>query len=132
MIEKASALIMNKDNKLLVVKKKSNKTHYILPGGKLYANESADDALLREIGEELSVKVKEFNLVETFVEKSQFEDFSLRMYLFDTKISGTPVASSEIEEVKWIDIFSIDSRNDLATGITAHAVPYLKKRLSKK
>lgn len=130
MIEKSSALITNNNRELLVVKKRSNDSHYILPGGKLEPFEKPKDALIREVKEELGVHVTDFNLVDTVIEKSQFEDISLKMYLFETTISGIPVASREINTIEWIDIFSHDSMENLATGITKHAIPYLKSKYS--
>jgi 8-oxo-dGTP diphosphatase len=51
----ASALLLNADNDLLVVRKKKS-TFYMLPGGKVESNESYKDALLRELKEELELE----------------------------------------------------------------------------
>ena len=86
MIEKSSALIINKNCELLVVKKRSNDSHYILPGGKLDPFEKPEEALIREVKEELGVNVVDFKFVDTVIEKSQFEDVSLKMYLFEPNL----------------------------------------------
>ncbi|MFZ1758803.1 MAG: NUDIX domain-containing protein [Streptococcus suis] len=130
MIEKSSALIINKNCELLVVKKRSNDSHYILPGGKLDPFEKPEEALIREVKEELGVNVVDFKFVDTVIEKSQFEDVSLKMYLFETTISGMPIASSEISCIQWINILSYVPTEDLATGITKYAIPYLKSKYS--
>ena len=49
MIEKSSALIIIKICELLVVKKRSNDSHYILPGGKLDPFEKPEEALIEKL-----------------------------------------------------------------------------------
>ncbi|MEC4115280.1 NUDIX hydrolase [Myroides pelagicus] len=53
-IHLASALVINSDNEMLVVRKKGS-TYYMMAGGKIQTNESAKEALFREIKEELDL-----------------------------------------------------------------------------
>lgn len=50
------AVIIN-DNKILAMKD-SDITHYYLPGGRVRLHETADDAVLRELYEELGIKAE--------------------------------------------------------------------------
>lgn len=57
------ALIINKENKILLQrfefpKNNGNKILWVTPGGGLKNNESYEDALLRELYEELGIKIK--------------------------------------------------------------------------
>ncbi|MBG1278047.1 NUDIX hydrolase [Lactococcus lactis] len=126
MIEKSSALILNEKDQLLVTKKKSNTSHYILPGGKLEEGETPEKALIRELREELDVNVVSYSYLATCVEKSQFEDFDLKMFMYLVKVDGIPKASREILSLDWINLDT--KRKDLATGITLHALPLLRER----
>lgn len=124
--KKSSALILNSRNELLVVKKKKNTSHFILPGGKVETNETAVEALYREVIEELGVQVVWHALEDIFIVQSQFEDYEMETHLYSVKVQGTPVPQNEILEIKWISLNT--ERKDLAAGITNHAIPLLKSR----
>ncbi|SJZ42066.1 mutator mutT protein/haloacid dehalogenase superfamily, subfamily IA, variant 3 with third motif having DD or ED/haloacid dehalogenase superfamily, subfamily IA, variant 1 with third motif having Dx(3-4)D or Dx(3-4)E [Pilibacter termitis] len=124
--EKSSALILNEDNKLLVVKKRENQTHFILPGGKREKNETLEEALKREIREEIGVELLDFIFIEKFIVQAQFDDYQIENYMYLCKVNGTPQAKSEISEIKWIDINDVN-KQELASGIVLHAIPYLKE-----
>jgi 8-oxo-dGTP diphosphatase len=126
MIQKSSAFIVNAQHELLVVKKKTSTSHFILPGGKLEKDEDSVQALFREIKEELGVEIQSYTFIEEVVEKSQFEDFELKMYMFDVKIRELPKPQNEILSLEWINLNT--KRQDLASGITKHALPYLRRK----
>ena len=51
---KTAALVCVKENKILLVRVRDN-TIWYFPGGKIDAGESADEAVLREVKEELNI-----------------------------------------------------------------------------
>lgn len=103
-IYKAAGIII-KDQKLLVLRGKG-KDIFMAPGGKLEADETPIDAVIRELNEELTITVKPNNL-EPF---GEFEAEAagqpgkwLYMSVFLVKdFQGELRAASEIEELQWV------------------------------
>ncbi|MBE8712191.1 NUDIX hydrolase [Sphingobacterium hungaricum] len=56
-LQLAGALIMDDSDRLLVVRKKGS-PYYMMPGGKVEVDESPDQALKRELKEELNLEVE--------------------------------------------------------------------------
>lgn len=139
---KKSAMVVIRDNKLLVVRKKGSR-YYLMPGGKPEKGESAVDALRRELREEISCSVDDASLTLL----GHFEDFTqvaarrlcpveqsstwasdgksrVAIDLFAGGIVGEPKPSSEIEELKWIS--AADSINPFLTPIVkTQIMPFL-------
>lgn len=104
LIRKAGGIIIQ-DRKLLVTRSK-DEDFYIAPGGKLEKGETAEQALTRELKEELSIEVQESNLAE-------FGQFSapaatqpnktIEMTVFVVqKWAGEFQIGREIAEIGWI------------------------------
>lgn len=82
------------------------KTVYYLPGGKREPGESDIDTLVREINEELAVKIAP----ETATHEGTFtaqahghpEGVAVQLICYSAHHEGTPTASSEIAEVRWL------------------------------
>jgi len=57
-----TAFIINKENKLLIIRRTANATflpgYYEMPGGHVEFGESPEEALKREIGEEVNLKIE--------------------------------------------------------------------------
>ena len=94
-----------KDKRLLAARSKGKVAYYI-PGGKREPGESDQEALIREIKEELSVGL----LPETIEHVGEFraqadgkpEGTMVRMTCYEADFLGEISADAEIEEVAWI------------------------------
>ncbi|ROO88215.1 ADP-ribose pyrophosphatase YjhB (NUDIX family) [Actinocorallia herbida] len=79
---------------------------YYLPGGKREPGESDLDTLVREVEEELSVKILPDTAGLVGVFEAQAHGHSsgvvVRMTCYTAEHVGSPVASSEIVEVVWL------------------------------
>lgn len=104
-IHKAGGVFI-KDRTFLIARS-HGKTFFIAPGGKLEEGETAQEALVRELDEELQVTVRAEDLTEfgTFhAAAAGKEDTQIRMDVFIVeKWEGEITPSSEIEEVMWIN-----------------------------
>lgn len=104
-IYKAAGIIV-RDKKLLVVRSKG-KDIFFAPGGKLEENETYEQALVRELQEELSMEIDERHYEHFGVFTAEADDkpgVILHMMTFFIKNYGGPLqASSEIEELAWVD-----------------------------
>lgn len=105
-IQVASALIMNAQGEFLTVIK--NGAH-LLPGGEMRFGESEEDALLRELGEELRIDpgnlIIESRLGGFVFEKAFLEAKPLHMNVFRCTLNQTTLTpDNEITDYAWINL----------------------------
>ena len=119
--------IIIKDKKLLMVRK-YNEPHFIMPGGKIKENETKEQALKRELKEELSIELKSMKKIKTW-EAKHFKDKNkiVKMETYFVEILGEPKATNEINELKWIDSSYKDKNIKLASINQDYLIPELKK-----
>jgi 8-oxo-dGTP diphosphatase len=91
-------------NELLVVRVRDNIKWY-LPGGKIETGETNEQALIREIKEELNVDLipSSIEFMTVVSDKAYGIDDDVELYCFRAKFTGqiTPVA--EISDVQYLD-----------------------------
>src|SRR5262245_29825400 len=101
-----SALVIIRDNKLLVVRKRGTAL-YLMPGGKIRAGETPEQSLFREIYDEISCELIG-NDLQFFGEYEDVaaNEFSTRVNirLFTGQILGEPKANTEIEDILWFGL----------------------------
>lgn len=95
--------IIIKNRKLLMCRK-YDEPHFIMPGGKIKEGETPEKTLARELKEELNVKLKSSKYFRTW-ETPHFKDKNkiVKMATYFAEIIGQPKATNEINEIKWID-----------------------------
>ena len=110
------AAIIKKNNQFLIVQRNRNKhlgLKWEFPGGKVHENETFQEALLREIKEELNIEI---NIQRKFAEekyKDEKIDIVLHYYLCSLK-SGT-IELNEHEDLAWVEKKYFD-QYDFAEG----------------
>jgi mutator protein MutT len=97
------AAIIRREGKFLITRRPGN-VHlaglWEFPGGKVEEGESLQEALLREILEEIAVQVAVG--AEFFQIEHQYPTRSVRLHFFDcTIVSGEPQAI-EVSEIRWV------------------------------
>ena len=108
---KVVAAIIQNGNKILCVQKGKNKYSYIsekyeFPGGKLEDGETREQALSREIREELNMEIQ--NIKEFTVVEHQYPDFSIRLEAFTCSAKSTSLTLSEHIAYKWLMVGQLD------------------------
>ena len=124
----ASAIITDKDKILLLLRSDKNKTFrscWQLPEGKLEKDEQAEDALLREIKEELGWKTKINQLLTTSTTSFEFNQHQLNILRIVFKISHQGKISLS-EDHSQLALFTIKEAVNLP-----NLVPGLKEILIK-
>jgi len=94
--------LINKKNSFLISKRHVDKflgNLWELPGGKIKIKETKHDALIREIKEELDIKII-INKYIGFV-NHKYSHFEVNLFLYDCKFNGMP-KSLQSQEIKWI------------------------------
>lgn len=94
-------------NKSILSTKSYGKDKYYIPGGKREAAETDEQALLREIKEELSIELDLSTLAFVGVFEAQAhghpEGTLVRMTCYTANYSGQMKAAAEIEEARWLN-----------------------------
>jgi 8-oxo-dGTP diphosphatase len=122
------AAIIHFEDKILCVQRGENKLSYIskkyeFPGGKIEHDESKEDALRREIAEELEMKIE--ILSEYLTVTHNYPDFILIMHSFVCKTDDQKITLNEHLDGKWL------KRSELSTLDWAAAdVPIVEKLLN--
>ena len=93
------------DGRILSTRSRGKEVYY-LPGGKRDPGETDTETLVREIREELTVAITEPTIAPAGVFEAQADGKAsgvvVRMTCFTAEYTGTPEASSEIEEIAWL------------------------------
>lgn len=130
-INKAGVLIIENGN-ILLCRKKKGTSKLILPGGSIEKGETPQDAIIREVREELgtNVKIQELRYLGTYEDKAAFDNPSINKFvqivLYAGDITGTPTPSSEISEIIWFNRES--DANQLSDIVKNKVLPDLVTR----
>ncbi|MFT6857215.1 MAG: 8-oxo-dGTP diphosphatase [Cyclobacteriaceae bacterium] len=101
------ALISISDKKVLMTRSKGKPLFY-LPGGKREMKETDFQALKREVSEELKVDLIDTSIkyMNTFKTQADGKPVGVlvKMTCYTANYIDEPIASSEIEEIQWMDM----------------------------
>jgi 8-oxo-dGTP pyrophosphatase MutT (NUDIX family) len=106
----AAALLIGADGRTLLVRKRGTQA-FMQPGGKIDAGESAAEALVRELYEELGLVVAAEHaqfLGEFSAVAANEPGFEVNCQLYQLHVEQEVVPAAEIEEIVWVDAASID------------------------
>ena len=108
--------IIKKNNQYLIVKRNRNKhlgLKWEFPGGKVHDNETFEEALSREIKEELNITINMHEKIAEEKYKDEKIDIVLHYFLCSQK-SGT-IKLNEHEDLAWVEKKDFD-KYDFAEG----------------
>lgn len=115
-IRVVSAIIC-KDNKIFATQRGYGefKDRWEFPGGKIEENESNENALKREIKEELDIDIKVEKLLDTV--EYDYPNFHLTMYCYICKLVDKEPVLLEHESACWVDNKNIKNLNWLPADL---------------
>lgn len=121
------AAVIFKDGKVFATQRGYGefKDGWEFPGGKVEPGESPEDALRREIREELEVEVNVGDLIDTI--EYDYPAFHLSMKCFACTIAGGSPHLLEHEAAKWLTSTQLGSVNWLPADVTL--IPKIEKML---
>ncbi|MEM6899744.1 MAG: 8-oxo-dGTP diphosphatase MutT [Pseudomonadota bacterium] len=123
-----AAALFNEQNEVLLAQRPKGKSMaglWEFPGGKMDSGESPEAALVRELSEELGIKVSESSLEPLTFASHRYPDFHLLMPLFVCREwVGVPIAN-EGQSLSWASLDTVSQYDAPAADIPLFE--YLKK-----
>ena len=118
-IEVVAAVIF-REGKVLCVQRAEHEREYIslkweFPGGKVEVSESLEEALVREIREELSVDIEVSEFLMTV--EHTYPDFHLTMHVFRCVLDQGEITLNEHVALKWLSVDELDQLDWAAADI---------------
>ena len=108
-IEVVAAIIHDGEGRIFATQRGYGdfKDGWEFPGGKMEPGESPEEALRREIWEELETRIAVERLVQTV--ECDYPDFHLTMHCFWCHIEGGHLLLKEHEAARWLSLSDIES-----------------------
>ena len=112
-IIKVVAAILQNDDKILIAKKKEGKPlagFYEFPGGKVEEGENPEDSLVRELMEEMSIKVT----VKDYVGKSIYDYGNgkvIELLGYTAEIIEGDIVLTDHDEYRWVTLEEVCNYN---------------------
>lgn len=102
------AAIIKKENKIFITRRGYGDfiNMWEFPGGKIEEGESREEALHREIKEELELEIKNLNFLTTV--DYDYSDFHLTMHCYLCEVAGGELNLNAHNDAKWIEINELD------------------------
>ena len=101
----AAAALVDADGRVLIAQRPAGKTMaglWEFPGGKVGPGETPEQALIRELGEELGIDVAANCLAPFTFASHRYDDFHLLMPLFVCRVWDGSVRPLEGQALKWV------------------------------
>ncbi|KYH28105.1 MULTISPECIES: 8-oxo-dGTP diphosphatase MutT [Clostridium] len=103
------AAIMKHDNKIFITRRSYGefKDMWEFPGGKIEDGETQEEALIREIKEELELDIKISKYLTTI--DYDYPNFHLTMHCFICDICGGELHLNAHNDAKWVNLDEVDN-----------------------
>ena len=124
---RVAAAVIRSDNKILATARGYGemKGGWEFPGGKIEPDETPEEALVREIREELDTEIEVGELIDTI--EYDYPKFHLSMDCFWCSIVSGELTLREAEAARWLTKEDLNSVNWLMADVTL--IPKIGERL---
>lgn len=125
MIRKIGLLVI-REGRVLLCRKRYGTSLLILPGGKPEDGESEEETLRREIREELDTLAGTLNWFGLYEDEAAGDPRRVQISLYRGELADEPVASNEIAELVWFG--AQDDLHRLSPSLRNQIIPDLIQR----
>tara|TARA_A100001011_G_C13862901_1_gene655722 strand:- start:178 stop:594 length:417 start_codon:yes stop_codon:yes gene_type:complete len=97
--------LVNQDNKVLICKRSEKKDFpglWEFPGGKLKNNECPENALIREVKEELNINLEQSCIAPVTFSSSSYKSYNLIIFLYVARKWQNDLKLNVHQEMRWI------------------------------
>ena len=111
-----SSCLLKKNNKILIASRPENKFlsgFWELPGGKLFKNESFETCAIRELYEEVGIKINIENLENIDLITHRYKNNSIIMMVYLVENWQGKIKAREEQKLAWITQYKIKDFNFL-------------------
>lgn len=130
------AIIFNKEGKILVIRRGSKAKNEVglwgIPGGAVEFNESLEEAIKREVLEELGIKIKPLKILSmvNHIIKKEKQHWVTASFICQLK-SGSPEIKEKgkVDKIEWISFKDLDTKKRLSPP-AVEALREVKERLN--
>ena len=120
-----STLVATDNNKMLLVRK-NGASSFILPGGKPEIGETNEDAVRREVKEELGCQISDLVYVGAFRdEAADAPGIEVIVHVHTGRLCSDPAPQAEICEMIWCDM--TEPQVMLAPSLSRQIIPFFIK-----
>ena len=102
----ASVALININNQILIAKRPENKHLsglWEFPGGKVENKESPENALIREVKEELNININQKCIAPLTFSEFNYKEFNLLLLLYVCRRWDGEPKSMENNDIKWVN-----------------------------
>lgn len=105
------AAVIKKDEKIFITKRSYGefKDMWEFPGGKIEEKEGREEALHREIKEELELEIDDLEYLTTV--EHDYDSFHLTMHCYTCKVCGGQLKLNAHNDVKWVTLDELEIQN---------------------
>jgi ADP-ribose pyrophosphatase YjhB (NUDIX family) len=100
-------IIIEKDGKIVLIKRKNFPKGWAIPGGFVRYGESVEDAAIREAKEETNLKISSLKLIGVYSNPKRDPRFHVVSIAFSAKGKGKIKAGSDAEEIRLFSISKV-------------------------
>ena len=110
MLDVVVAVIRDKNNQILIAQRAEKKHQggkWEFPGGKVEQDESAQQALARELDEELGIQISAPKPLLQI--RHQYTDLSVFLDVYEVRIWQGEAYGKEGQRIRWVDIHALEN-----------------------
>ena len=125
-----SAVTLRDDAGRVLTVRKRGTSMFMQPGGKPEPGETPAQTAIREVAEELGLRLRAADLVETGLFRTAAANepgYVLEAHVFEHPLDGLgePTVAAEIEQLRWLDV-AAPCPPDVAPLLREHILPLLR------